>query len=289
MFSSQINKCQDKLTGTEQVIAKYLSQKYSGGKDNKMMSSEQIARNVGCGQATVVRFAQKLGYSSFKNMMLDLINESFFMGEGDYQLEEDVRQTASKLQYQYEQSIIEVMKQNTDEEINNAVNILSNARQIICYGIRTSSSMVSILYYRLMETGCNTIYSENYQYAASFVYNMNSSDVLFMVSVSGQTEETMKLAEIAHKRGGKVITITGSKGNELAKISDIGLKSAEYDVHTNKFNLVNRTSELFLIDLLFIRLWRTNESKMIKRTEAFSNEINTLSSRDVLLNGTYRL
>lgn len=289
MFSSQISKLKDKLTGSEEVIADYLLSKYRQGKNNSMMSSEQIARNVGCGQATVVRFSQKLGYPSFKSMMLDLINESFFLGENNIHIDEDIRQTANKLQYQYDQSIKEVMKQNTDEILEEAVQLLNNAKCIVCYGMRTSAAIVSVMYYRLMETGCNVLYDDSYQKTTSFIHNMQKNDVLLIVSASGETSEIINIVENAKKNNAKVISITGSIKNTIVNLSDVALKCAEYDVHTNRFNLVNRASELFLIDLLFIRLWRLNEDKMIKSALDYSDEFHNASTHGFDANGTYRL
>ena len=289
MFSSQIAKHKARLTGSEQVIAAYLIKKYGSGKDNKMMSSEQIARNVGVGQATVIRFSQKLEYPSFKSMMLDLINESFYFGETSIHNDEDVRSTISKLQYQYEQSIKEVVSINSDEVINKAVSYLEHAHTIFCFGARSSSAIVSVMYYRLLEIGWNILYSADLTAASSIAHNLGKEDVALILSVSGESLEAIQIAHIVKKHQAKVISITGSMENQLSSISDVALRCAEYNVHTNRFNLVNRSSELFLIDLLFIRFWKDKEEQLIDNCTEFSEETSEILRGKILYGDSFRL
>ena len=289
MFSSQIARNKERLTGSEQVIANYLIKKYGSGKDNKMMSSEQIARNVGVGQATVIRFSQKLEYPSFKSMMLDLINESFYFGETSIHNDEEVRSTISKLQYQYEQSIKEVVNINSDDSINQAVRYLEKAGTILCFGTRSSNAIVSLMHYRLLEIGMNTLCPHDLTSASSIAHNMKENDVALILSVSGESPEAVKIANIAKKHHARVISITGSIENHLSSLSDIALKCAEYNVHTNRFNLVNRSSELFLLDLLFIRFWRDNEEKLIENCNEFSEETSEILSVNMKFGDSYRL
>ncbi|MBE6116250.1 MAG: MurR/RpiR family transcriptional regulator [Erysipelotrichaceae bacterium] len=289
MFASKVSTFSNQLTGSEQVIARYLLDKYSNGKDNTMMSSTHIARNVGVGQATVVRFSQKLGYPSFKSMMLDIINESFYFGETNIHHDEDVRSTITKLQYQYEQSINDVIRYNSDESINQAVKYMEEADTIFCYGTRTSGSIASIMYYRLVETGCNTHFSSDTYLASSIAYNLKENDVLLVVSVSGESVEPMAIANIARTKKARIISITGSMNNSLSNISDVALKCAEYNVHTNRFNLVNRSSELFLIDTLFIRYWKNNEEKLMDSAVEFSDETTNITTTSMIKDGSYRL
>ena len=289
MFASKVSQAFSRLTASEQAIAKYLLDKYGTGKDSTMMSSTRIARNAGVSQATVIRFSQKLGYKSFKNMMMDIVNESFYFGETNVHHGEDVRSTINKLQYQYEQSIKDVVSYNSDEAINAAVDYMEQAETVFCFGSRTSGSIVSVMYYRLLEIGCKTQFSNDTYLASSIAHNLKKNDVLIVVSVSGESVETLAIADIVRSRGARIVSITGSLNNTLGRMSDVALICAEYNVHTNKFNLVNRSSELFLIDMLFIRYWRNNEERLIQSAVQFYNETENITSTSMIKDGSYRL
>ncbi|MBR2544830.1 MAG: SIS domain-containing protein, partial [Erysipelotrichaceae bacterium] len=156
-------------------------------------------------------------------------------------------------------------------------------------GTRTSGSIASIMYYRLVETGCNTHFSSDTYLASSIAYNLKEKDVLLVVSVSGESVEPMAIANIARTKKARIISITGSMNNSLSNISDVALKCAEYNVHTNRFNLVNRSSELFLIDTLFIRYWKNNEEKLMDSAVEFSDETTNITTTSMIKDGSYRL
>ena len=272
MFSTQIANMTGNLTTAERTIADFLIDKYTNNANMKMMSSEQIARSTHVGQSTVIRFSQKLGYPSFKNMMQDLINESFFYsGNTKAHKNESVETSISNLKYQYEQSINEVIQNLDINELEKACVLLEDADTVICYGMKSSAAMASIMYFRLLEMGLKTMMSQDITFFRNIIYNCKKNDVLLVVSVSGESEDALSVVRYAHKRGLKIIAITISKENSIGQLSDVVLSCSEYNVYKNKYNLVNRCSELMLIDLITIRFWYRNEEKLLKRVEEFDS------------------
>ena len=270
MFSSQVTKYKDQLTASELTIAEYLTEKYLKKADDNMMSSEQIARNVNVGQSTIIRFSQKLGYESFKNMMQDLINESFFYSEGHTKQKVDSEEIVRRMEYQYEQSIKEVVSMVDPKDLDLAVELIKNSQSIFFFGLRPSSSIAYIMYYRFLEIGKKTLCSSDLLYSSSCLFNFEKGDVLFIISASGESADCVKLAQFAKKKGLKVISITNGGNNKIQKFSDVPFVCSQYNVHNNRFNLVNRSSELFLIDLIFIKYWYENEEAILEKMKLFS-------------------
>lgn len=289
MFTSRLSKYNDKLTYSDRLISNLLIENYNKPENIKMMTSEQIAQEVGCGQATVIRFSQKLGYPTFKSMMMDIMNDVIYYGESEVKKNESTRSIMGKLQNLYTASVTDVLSNNTDEDIDKAVEYLENANTVFCFGIRNSYAMVSLLYYRMLETGRKVLKSEYVLEGTSIARNLGPEDVVIVVSVSGDTIEVERVLRAAKPTGAKIITITGSASNKAQEMSDVALKSAEYNIHTDELNFVNRTSQLFLIDTLFLKLWRDNEKEflngareMFKRTDG-----ETMNPDDV--NDVFRL
>jgi len=268
MFTARLNKLNDQLTYSERLISNMLLERY---RNFEMMTSDQIAREVGCGQATVIRYSRKLGYPTFKSMMLDIANDSAFYGNSKLSEEEPLHDMMSKMKNLYDISVADAFTSNKVEEIEAAAEYLQNAGTIFCYGIRSSYALVLTMYYRLLESGRSVLTTEDLLEGVSIIRHLNEKDVLLVVSISGETRETVKAVEEAHAKGVKIISITGSGKNTIQTLSDIALKSTEYNMHTNRVNLVNRASVLFLLDCLFTRLWRNNEEELIKSCEAMSS------------------
>lgn len=270
MFATKISRISDKLTYSEKRITNLLLER---SKNFEMMTSEQIAKEVGCGQATVIRLSQKLGYPNFKSMMMDIANDSLLHISSEVGEEEPLRDTMQKLKSMYDVSVNDVMANNTDESLEQAVKLIEKAGTVFCFGIRNSFSTASLLYYRLLETGRSVLKCDNKLEGISMARNLRPDDVLFVVSVSGETNETKAVAEAAYQAGARIVSITGNADNTVQRLSTVALKCAEYDIHTNRFNLVNRASELYLVDIIFIRLWRRNEEQFIRDCEAFTAAI----------------
>ena len=270
MFASKVSRLNDKLTYSEKKIAKLILEN-SDKIDS--MTSEQIAHEAGCAQATVSRFAQKLGYSSFKNMLLDVSNSSLLHKNSELQNRESPRDTMFKLKNLYIASLDDAIENNSDTVIDKAVEYIEQADTVFCFGVRASFAMISVMYYRLLELGLRTSSATTTIEGVSIARNLKKDDVVLVVSVSGETNEVVAVAQAAKASGAKVISIVGSSGSTLELYSDVTLKSAEFNVHTKRVNLVNRTPALFLIDTLFMRLWQQHEEVYIQSIENFQKQL----------------
>lgn len=268
MFILRLNQCNSKLSYYDRLIGDFLLDYYEGGKNTHILTSVEIAKEIGCGQATVIRFSKKLGYPGFKSMMIDVLKDAEFYGSSNIEIGE-IHDTIGKLKNLYGTSLSDVINKNNGENIGAAIKYLKDAHVVLCFGIRGSYISACIMYYRLMEMGRGVLRSEHKLEGVSIARNLSKRDVALMVSVSGETEETLTVARVAKERGVKIISITGAKDNTLEKLSDIALKSTEYSMHTNRFDLINRVPEMFIMDLLFIHLWGLNEDLNMKSVLKF--------------------
>ena len=70
MFQTHLSLYQDKLSSTEKKIAEYFLSK--GNTTLNTATSYELAEYLNIGQATVIRFAKKLGYSGYREMLMDI-------------------------------------------------------------------------------------------------------------------------------------------------------------------------------------------------------------------------
>lgn len=281
MFSSKIAEHKDILTYNDYLIAETLINKYIKGQGKNALTSSEISKIAGCSQSTVIRFSQKLGYTSYKNMIRNIINEVSLNKNNKITDKESTRATIDKMKYQYNQNIEDVTILNSDESIDQAVNYLQSADMIMCFGVRGSYSIASIMYYRLLEIGRNTIISENLIEGVSYANNLNKNDVLFVVSVSGETIEVKNVVDCARKAGAKIIFITDNSNASILKDVDIVLLGSNKYLHTRSFNLIGRANSLFLTDLLFVRMWVLNEDKMVIATKDIIKKMNKYTDNSI--------
>lgn len=284
MFAATLSRNADKLTYMDKRIANILMSE----KEIVKLTSDKVAKKAGCGQSTVIRFSQKLGYGSFKDLVLDLGKDNVAAATSRLDYGDELSETMLKIKNMYDLSLEDILSANEETQICEAVEMMSNADSILCYGIKSSYSMASLMYYRLIETGMPVFKSDNIQEAVAIVRSLKKNDVIFVVSLSGENEEVIPVLNIAKKREVKILSVTstGMRDNTIRKMSDVGLRCGANEVHTRRFNLINRTAQLYLIDCIFILLWKRNEERFMKVIEEFSEE---LESHSLTADGIFSL
>ena len=114
MFQIKLQAVRSKLTKSEIKIADYIIENIG---ELKKMNSYELARKLGIGQATSVRFAKKLGYKTFKdltNEITEMNYESIY--ENEINIKEDLEITNIKIVNQYKKIIDFTHDINTSDD-----------------------------------------------------------------------------------------------------------------------------------------------------------------------------
>ena len=267
MFILTLKEAEPSLTYSERLIAKFLLDNCN---TEKLMTSSLVAKQVKVGQATVIRFSKKLGYFSYKDMMVDL-SKSMYLDFNDHEIDSDESAllTIEKIKNSYSLSIEEITTLNTPQDIDNVVTVIEDARRIFFFGTHSSQTIADILYMRLAEMGLQVLRSINMFDAISIARNMTEDDLLFIISTSGETKDSVKIARIASERNVKIVSITGRQKNTIRDLSAFYLQCAEYNMYAHSFTWINRCSQLFLLDCIFMNLWKRNQGHYFKMLDQF--------------------
>ena len=102
----------------------------------------------------------------------------------------------------------------------------------------------------LLRIGIQAIISSNLTEMTAQAAISKSNEVFLILSKSGETREMLNFAKIARKNNAKVISITRTQKNSLAKLSDVNLKTVEYRNRTYMRERLVTASFMFLIDLV---------------------------------------
>lgn len=260
---SKMNKMSTEFTAREKKISEYILENL----DKIMyMNTYEIAEKCNTSQASVVRFAKKLGYSGFPEFKIAFGRD---MGRRDAEekvnfVYEDLKETdsmedlvkkiiftnSSIIQDTY--SIIDISK------INDSVNAIKKANKIMLIGAGYSGIVAKDFQYKLLELGFNAIRETDYHTQLSILATFNENDVVFVISQSGKTIDIYNLAKEAKKRNIKLITITQISKNPISDLSDISLNTV---VEKNNFRstaLYSRISQLTIVDIIYVTLITKN-------------------------------
>ncbi len=259
MFLSRLNAARGSLTSSEIKIADYLTSHLN---EEGNITSQQLAKKVGIGQSTIIRFSKKLGYNSFRELFADLalaqIHETM---EEEININESTEMTLKKVAQQFQNSVVLTQQHNRVEQISSAAEALKKSSKNILFGMGSSSLFSDYMSDQLIKLGIPCITTKNAHSLYMLIDNAEEQATVFLISESGKTAEVLKAARLAKSRGLTVIAMTRSKKNPLHDLADILLETICFETQTRLNVTTMRCSQLFLIDSIYLLIMKSDFEK----------------------------
>jgi len=264
----------DTMTQADQQIARFILDH-----PEKMlaMSSAALAEATGRSQSSVVKFSQKLGYEGYQQLKLDVnkakaqeFHAPAGVIHGTIDASDSYMTILQKLIGSKLLSMRETSAVNTEATIDSALDALMNARRIQLAGVGASSLVARDFSYKLLKLGRTVLVDSDSHIQISNASALNDQDLIIALSHSGRSMETLRIAELAKKRGATLLSVTGLHPNPLLDIADISLFTVADEERVRSSAITSRDAQLMLTDMLFILLLRRQADAYdyIHRSEA---------------------
>jgi DNA-binding MurR/RpiR family transcriptional regulator len=225
------------------------------------LSTAALAAEIGRSQSSVVKFSQKLGYASYQELKLAVSEAKAQewqvpagMIHGSIEVGDNHQVILKKLIGSKLLSMQQTVAANSERIISKALEMLDGARRVHLIGVGASSLVARDFSYKLMKLGRNVLHDSDSHIQMANVSTLGPGDVLFALSYSGASIETLRIAELARKRGATVIAVTGLHDNPLSRVADIRLYTVADEERARSSSITARDAQMTLTDLLFILL-----------------------------------
>jgi len=241
------------------------------------MSISEVAKESSTGEATVTRFAKKMGFSGFQDFKVTLAQEislknSNSIINNEITNNEDVLETANKLL----KNNINVLERTVDKLNTNSIykcaDLIRNCKKAYFMGIGYSGIVAQDSNYKFMRIGINSMYYQDTHTMIMMSALASENEVVFAISHSGETEEIIKAINIAKGNGAKVIVITEKENSTLAKLSDINLSYVSSETLFESGAVSSKLAQIFIVDLIYTQVVKEMNddaiSRKIKTTKA---------------------
>lgn len=212
----------------------------------KYMTIRELAEAVHVSTSTIIRFCRKTGcegYSEFKvQFKLYLKDEKetrrkLTMDNGKDEVMYFLHTVTST---EYEKSIIEVTQ------------MIQEARQLIFVGIGTSGILGKYGARYFSNIGKFSQHIEDPYYP---IGKDMESTVVVALSESGETQQTLKLAQRFKQHNCKILSITNGSSSTLAKMSDYNLAYFVSErLVQDEYNITTQVPVLYLLETIGRRL-----------------------------------
>lgn len=250
------------LSKVQKNIADYILNNKS---EAVRITISELAQKCSVSEPTVIRFINKLDYSSYQTFRIDMAGElskettksspsGIKIDDGYQNIEpsDDIKTVKQKVISSAACAINDLNNMVNIDDLNAAVDLILNSNSILFYGSGGSSVIAMDAYHKFMRIGKKVSFDANSHFSLIKASHLQSNDVVVLISHTGESREVLECAGNAKERGCKIIGITSYLNSSLAKISDVVLFSSTYDLKYYTDAMVSRLIQLVILDMIFI-------------------------------------
>lgn len=217
----------------------------------------EFAREVGTGEATVLRFCRVLGFEGYQVFKLYLAQELRGSELGDI----------GSVGYQtgiynvYLNSIANCMKKMSIAALDDICSYIIRARNISCFGAGSSHIAAVELHNRLLKMGIASSCESDIHIQNALVSAYSAADLVIIFSVSGSTKDVVEIVKIAKTYGAVVVLVTAHESSPLAKQSNLVISTGTSEVYGKFETSVDRVVQIYLVDSICERLYSKDSAR----------------------------
>ena len=265
----KLKEYQESFTKNEKKISNFLLENTD---EIKVLNTYDLAIKCDVSQASVVRFAKKLGFKGFPEFKIALAGDLAMRNNekeiniiyDEIQFDDSTETLAKKVVYENIKSVEDTYKILNFEEIEKAAKTIDKANRIFILGAGFSGIIARDFQYKLWELGKNVIFETDQHIQLTNASTAGEGDVVFVISYSGQTLDIYQSILEFKDRGVKVITLTKFAANPIKDIGDVSLSTIVEKSNLRSTSLSSRMAQLTVIDILYVKLIQMDRDKANK-------------------------
>ena len=204
-----------------------------------MLNVSDLAGKSETSEATVVRACKHLGYGGYYQMRILLSHD---LGKSENNNKEEKLETSQKLFSYHGERVKYLAEHIKTETLLNVSKILMTSRNTHIVGVGNTVPVVMDLGFRLERYGVPCTYSMLPEYYYNHIALGSSQDAMIAISRTGASKQVIRAVEMAHKKGMKIIVITGELNKQITEYADEVIHIAEKNNNNNEKNLKRKVN-----------------------------------------------
>ena len=216
------------------------------------LSITELAERSSSSEATIVRFAKRLGFSGYQELKISFAQES-----GKKLINDDISRddTCADIFEKISNDIycsLEMTKNAIDpKSLETAAQAVLGANTISIFGLGNSAAVATDAAHKFLRAGCKaTAYSDNHMQAIA-ASHLTDKDVAIGISHSGSSKDIVDALAISKCNGATTICITNFGKSPIIKQSGIVLCTRSKETEYSILGLNSRIAALAIIDAIY--------------------------------------
>ena len=235
----------------------------------------QVSQKAGCGAATLVRFAKRLGFAGYGELKLSIAqeistlsaeNESTVSNESCYSIfSRKLRDALIALQetrFTLDPALMDMAAQK-----------IMHAKRIVIFGLGNSAAIAHDAQHKFLRIGLDAMACSDNHLQAIIASHLDSDCVAIGISHSGQSVDIVQALQLSRMNGATTICITNHDTSPITEVSDICLYTKSDETENSILALSSRIAQLTIFDAIYTYIIANAPSKeAILRTETALKE-----------------
>ena len=277
----QIKSKLNELSKAEKKIGEYI---LHHSVETVNYNTNELAQKAGVSSATIVRFCRSIGLSGFSQLKIRLYADSSGV-DGDLYTDitpnEDVALIVEKLALRFNQSISQTANHLDTASIEEISKLIDSCKLIYVYGLGASYIVAEDFTQKFSRIGKPVVNMLDHHLLGSSLINAGENCLFVAISNSGETNEVIKLTQIAKQKGFHTIGISQQENSTLAKlVDDPVIHHGGEAVMLRSAATTSLVSQLFTIDVLYYAYVNKNSKKILNMLKDSKINIQTFFRKE---------
>lgn len=254
-FLDSLTEQYNTLTRSGKKLANYI---FSHASETQYLSISALAENCGVSEASITRFCRSLGLSGYNELKLSLAKSMYTNEFGDcldapqtVTPQDTPDTTRKKLHDAYIISLNETMEQLNDYDLDRAVDILYNAKNVYCFGQGGSMVMAMEAWARFTTITPKFVHISDSHLQVMTTSLCTKDEAILFFSYSGTTREVVEILHLAKEHNVPIILVTHFAKSEAAALADVVLLCGYNENPLQGGSIATKMGLLFIIDCLY--------------------------------------
>lgn len=241
-----------RLKGSAQKAAQFI---VNSPRESINLTITELGARAGVSDASVVRFAQSLGYSGFHALKIglaeDLVSPMLLVHE-DLTSDDGPASAVQKAMTAGMRSLEDTVRILEMPVLEAAIQALSDARQIELFASGNSIPMAMDLNFRLTKIGLRSRFSIDPTMQEMYASLTSSEDVALGISHTGSSKDVVYALKLAKQRGARTVCITNHSESPLTRYGDLCLFTSTRVSHFREEEMASNLATLALTEALYV-------------------------------------
>jgi len=219
------------------------------------LSITELAERSHASEATVVRFARKLGFKGYQDLKITFAQEIISPLQSiheEVQEDDKIPEVLNKIF----QSIIQTLYHTRDvldlKQVEKAADAILRSKKIVVFGLGNSAPVAMDAQHKFLRAGVEcSAYCDNHMQVI-VASHLCPEDVAIGISHSGSSKDIVEALQLAKECGATTICISNYGKSPALKYSDIQLFTASQETKYRILALASRVAQLAIIDTLYV-------------------------------------